>query len=134
MVQEVSAKWEVPASTRIINILRMLFPGEWKLHGNAYWEGPDFNVFKREGKYYRSDTELEIVFPARKKRNHFIVDILKEKLGGEWTRYSEPEPICWRSPDHDFIIYISSYLGRTAYRRSDTRKVVYKATSNRFYK
>ena len=127
----VSEEWVVPASTKTIQILRTLFPGKWISHGSRYWEGPDFNVIKIDNRYYRSDTELEIEFPKRKKRNHFIKDVLAQKLGGTWVRHNDP--LFWDSPDHEFIVHRSIAEGKPVYRRQDTCEVVFEATSDRFY-
>lgn len=128
---EVSEEWVVPASTKPIQILRTLFPGKWRVGGGKRWKGPDFEVYMKGERYYRTDTGLEVVFPKRKHRSHFIDQVLNKMLGGKWKRIEEP--LHWISADHDFTVYRSSARGRTVYRRDDTKEVVYVSDSERFY-
>ena len=121
----------IPVSTRVIGVLRLMFPGEWTCHGSRYWQGPDFKVVKKGKGYYRDDTGERIRFPKRKKRNHYIVNILKERLGGKWIR--QPEPLYWYSEDHDFKVYRTTHQKRMAYRRDDTDEIVYSSNGKRFY-
>lgn len=127
----ISEEWVVPASTKTIQILRMLFPGKWRVAGGPQWKGPEFEVYRIGDRFYRTDTQLEITMPKRQKRNHFIADVLAKKFGGKWTRHADP--LFWDSPDHDFIVHRSMAKGKPVYRRQDTHEVVYEVTSDRFY-
>lgn len=125
---------KVYQSVRIIDRLRLLYPGKWEQRGK-YWDGPDFTVQKDEhGRYYRVDTGETIALPSVKKRSHFIHKVLEERLGGTWTRCKNK--LRWKSEAHPFSVYRSSGIfdgrARAAYRRSDTGEVVYHSNGRKF--
>ncbi len=126
----------VRQSLKTIEGLRILYPGTWQYRGTC-WCGEQFNVTKREGKYYRLDTDEQIeIFPHRKKRSHFIHRLLEDKFGGKWLKHNVLTR--WRSEQHPFFVYRSNEglreKGmRPVYRRSDNLEIVYRSTSRRFY-
>lgn len=123
----------VPYSTRTVVVLGMLYPGKWKCRGNHLWSNGALEIERIGDRFYRTDSMTQIPFPEKRKRNHFIHTILDEVLGGTWERIDE---LTWKSDDHDFHVYRShKYNGKkTAYRRSDTREIVYEANGYRFYR
>lgn len=62
------------------------------------------------------------------KEKVFITDLLAEKFGGFWERYSKGNSIRWSSPDHNFFVYKTSEVvngsPHQVYRRNDTREIV----------
>ena len=109
--------------------------GHWEWGGSC-WIGEHFNVMKTNEIYIRDDTGETLDLPQYKpSRTHFIENILKDKLGGKWTKEDDE----WYSDSHSFYIYKSSILSKetgirhVAYRRSDNKEIVYVADGRKFY-
>ena len=124
-------------SLKAIDGLRRLYPGDWKYTGRDVWSGDKFQVRRINGKFIRSDTGKEIkIYPKRKKRSHFIHKILEEKFGGKWSKVDSQRFSRWKSEDHPFWVYATGYMEdgrfRRAYRRNDTKEIVYASDGRKF--
>ena len=110
-------------STKLLNYLRMLYPGKWVYNGK-FWVGEEFSVMKVDGIPVRADTGEEIPKPEIKQRSHFIKNILEKKYGGRWEK--DRYRIQWRSKEHDFYVYQGTKQGvGRIYRRSDNSEIVF---------
>lgn len=129
---------KIRRSARTIECFREMFPGEWRAQCNQFqrkWTGSEFSIVYENGKFVRTDTGEQVRMPVRKSRKHFIHSILSKMFGGKWVRH--PYRGEWSSVDHDFKVYrTTDHKGgraRTAYRRSDSGKVVYLSNGRKFY-
>lgn len=72
------------------------------------------------------------------KRTHFITKVLEDKFGGEWKKIDWGTRWRWVSDQHDFFVYATTEHKngehKQAYRRFDTKEIVFRSGGYRFYR